>query len=78
MYTLVNLAGCVDEGKIVFVNKMFENEINESKGSYERTRDTVHNDHGKKKQHPSILLPESINSACNKEIRSLNLTNLNS
>ena len=60
--TFVDLAGSIDKGKVVLVHKMFEDEVHKAKGGDKGTRNAVHDDHGKKKQHSSILLTKPANS----------------
>jgi hypothetical protein len=59
--TLVDLAGSIDKGKVVFVHKMLEDEVHETKGGDQGTRDAVHDHHGEKKKHSSILLTKPAN-----------------
>ena len=56
--TLVDLAGSIDKSQVVLVNKMFKDEVGQTKGCYKRTRYAVHDDHCKQEKHSSILLSE--------------------
>ena len=60
MNTLVDLARSIDKCEVVLVHEMLEDKINKSKGSDEGTGDAVHDNHGKKEQHPRILLTKSV------------------
>ena len=59
---LVDLASCINKGKIMPINEVLEDEVETSEGGDEGAGDGEHDDHGKDEHHPGILLtkPELI------------------
>ena len=58
VHLLVDPAPSVDEGEVVSVHQVLEDEVEETEGCDEGTGEGEHDHHGEDQHHPGVLLPE--------------------